>query len=85
MGVLDVSGVAVVGFPVDTTITTSDGQGGSDTFVAKADTWYGTPANQMSMTVSPVGKAMCMLRGTKVDYSGTILQVMTVDEIRISV
>jgi len=78
---LDVTGVQVVGFPVDTTITTTGG-----TYTIAARTWLGVPRGLTSMTVDPVGDAMCMLLGKDRERGRKeFIQVMTVDEVRTSV
>lgn len=80
MATLDVTGVQVVGFPVDTTITTTGGM-----YVALANSWFGVPRGTSSMTVTPAGDAMCMLKGKdRSSGSKVFIQVMTVDEIRAS-
>lgn len=80
MATLDVTDVEVVGFAVDTTITTVGG-----TYVAPANVWFGVPRGLSSMTVDPAGDAMCMLLGRDREVGRkSFIQVMTVDEIRVS-
>jgi len=81
MANLDVTGVAAVGFPVDTTITPPVG----NDYIILANTWIGVPHQQAVMVVSPAGQALCMLAGSHLKRSsGSYVQVMTVDETRIS-
>lgn len=81
MATLNTTDVQVVGFPVDTTITTNGG-----TYIALANTWVGVPRGITAMTVTPAGAAMCMLLGKDREIGRKeFIQVMTVDEIRTSV
>ncbi len=80
MATLDVTGVQVVGFPVDTLVVTVGGS-----YTAKADMWYGIPRGLTRMTVSPPGNALCMLLGKDRELGKKdFIQVMTVDEVRVS-
>ncbi len=82
MAVLNVEGVTAVGFAVDTSITAPDG----NTYTIGAGIWIGIPSNQgATMTVSPGGSAMCMLKGSYLKKgSGDFIQMMTIDEVRTS-
>lgn len=80
MATLDVTGVKVVGFPVDTTITPPTG----NNYIAPANTWFGVPVDSTSMTVTPAGDAMCMTVGYLQPGYAQLIQVMTVDEVRTS-
>lgn len=80
MATLDVTNVQVVGFPVDTTVTTVGG-----TYIAEAGVWFGVPRGLTDMTVTPAGDALCMLLGKDREIGRKeFIQVMTVDEIRVS-
>ena len=82
MASLDVSNVMVVGFPVDTTITTVGG-----THILVAGNWLGVPmADRRAefMTVSPAGPAYCRYDDGLGDGQKADIQVMTIDEIKTS-
>jgi len=78
MATLDVTGVRVVSFAVDTVVTAPD----SNTYTAIANFRYGVSDAQAAMTVDNVTPVMCMLDGTYSPRDGDIFQVFTVDEVR---
>lgn len=81
MASLSVKGVSAIGFPVDTLITPPVG----NDYTIPAYVWLGVPHGQVTMTVSPAGEALCMLAGSHLKRaSGSFVQVMTVDETRVS-
>jgi len=78
MALLDVTGVSVVVFEVDTLVTAPD----SNTYTAIANVRYGVPDKSTSMTVNNTNGVQCMTKGRFSFRNNNVFQIFTVAEVR---
>ena len=78
MATLNVEGVQVISFSLDTVVTAPDG----NTYTAIANLRYGVPFGATALTVNLTDDVMCQTKTTPKFLSGFRAQVFAVDEVR---
>lgn len=80
MATLDVTGVSVIAFEVDTVVTAPVG----GTYTAIANVRYGVPDKSTALTVSTTNKVQCQtVTGGRFSFrNNNVFQLFTVNELR---